>query len=395
MHTNRRVFLLEVFGDICGKIGYYLEKNRDVSLFSICKNTGMGKRDTIKSLSLLIHFGVVGFTNYSGRGVRYFINSSHGSLNNYPLFLNYVDRVYGASGSQIALEVLIRRQLSIGSISEELLTCAKKMLLDRVIQEESSSGVKRVKEETGGYVTFSANSVSSKILNEMLCNDILKQFTDTTKSVFCALGTFHPAPSPLNKVVERCLELGVQPDRGSTHPETIHKHIKYLVAYGAVSKNHGIYQVNLQVYLDKIKRNFVLEYCELYIAPFSSTVLSMLLNRRYVEDKFVEKHLLLESSECKKILFMLLSERLISMQMIPRTADCSPSRSFHLWSANLHKTIHVVEQKVHKKLNDTYIELKVLQEKKLFITPSEYKHKTDLIFIALERLHLFCFILGL
>ncbi|OAG29823.1 hypothetical protein NEIG_01169 [Nematocida sp. ERTm5] len=400
MPWSERLFILEIFSNVCAKIGYYLLKNKDMSLISIYRNTQIGKKDAIKGLSLLIHFGVVGFTNYTGRGVRYFIKKAHFSIINYPVYIKYCEDVYGPHGSQIAMEVLIRKKIGVGSIPEELMETAKKMIRDGVLTEESVNGVKRVKEEGEKYLIFSKKSVDSKILTNFFYNDISQHFTENTKKVFSAIKSFYPAPSPLNRVLERCAEFQVVPESTglSTSPninETVQKHIKYLIGYGAVSGGYEMYQVNHESYLDKIKKKVLLEYCDMYIGSTASTVLSMLLSKGYIEDKFIQKHLLLESQECKKTLFLLLSERFVSLQMIPRTADCAPSKSFHLWSANIRKVFGILEQKVQSKLNENYIELSTLEENKLFTVPGEYKQKTDQIFGALEKLHTFCFILSL
>ncbi|EHY66478.1 hypothetical protein NEAUS04_0702 [Nematocida ausubeli] len=400
MSPNERLFILELFGDVCERIGYYLLKNKDTSLISIYKGINSSRKDAVKGLSLLIHFGIVGFTNYSGRGVRYFIKQGHSSLINYPVYISYCETLYGPQGSQIVMEVLLRRKIGMSSIPEELLECAKKMLREGILAEESAQGVKRVKEDTERYLLFSKSAVDSKLLTMFFYNDILSHFSENTKRVFSAVRSFYPAPSPLNRILERCAEFHVEPEALSSTKtlsmsETVQKHIKYLIGYGAISGGYEMYQVNHESYLDKIKKNVLLEYCDMYIGSIASTVFSMLLNKGYVEDKFIQKHLLLEPQKCKNILFLLLSERFVSLQMIPRTADCAPSKSFHLWSANPRKVFAVLEQKVHSKLNENYIELFCLQKNKLFITPGEYKHKTDQIFNLLEKLHTFCFILSL
>ncbi|KAI5190071.1 hypothetical protein NEMIN01_0856 [Nematocida minor] len=397
MSCSARVFILEGFGDVCSKIGYYLLNNRDVGLVSIYKNTQLSRKDVIKGLSLLIHFQIVGFANYSGKGTRYFIKNGYSSLNSYPVYIDYAERTYGPFGGQIATEILVRGRIGMNSFPSEMLECARKMIKDGVLSEESLSGVKRVKDESEKYIVFSKRNANAKILSELFNNDITKRFSENTKKVFLAVKSFYPAPSSFVKVLERCKEFGVQAEEyGETSIDAVvQKNLKYLIGYGALSGGYEMYQVNHESYLDKIKKEIALEYCDMFMGPNASTILSMLLSKGYVEDKFVQKYLLMEPSECKKTLFALLADRLISMQMISRTADCAPSKSFHLWSANIRKLLPIVEKKVQEKLNSSYIDLTTLQENKMFIVPSEYKHKTDLIYGVLERLHVFCFVLGL
>lgn len=397
MPGTGRLFILEVFGKVCSKIGYFLLNNRDMSLSSMNRHIDISRKDLIKGLSLLIHFKIVGFTNYSGRGTRYFIIHKNNSITNYPVYVDYAERTYGEEGAQILAQILIRGRVQKEMIPDSLSKTVEHMIKDSIITEESITGVKRLKEDTGKSFIFSKSQTDARILNEIFCRDITKYFTENTRRVFSAVRSFYPAPSSFSKVLERCREMAVLSETASEKGfnETVHKHLKYLMGYGAVSGGYEMYQINHEAYIDKIKEGIVMEYCDMYHGPVSSAVLSMVLRREYVEDKFVQKYLLIESSESKRVLFALLSERLVSLQMVPRTADCAPSKSFHLWSSNIHRLIPAVAQKVHEKINRGYLDLSDLQENRMLALPQEYKEKKEALFSSLERLHFFSYVLGL
>lgn len=401
MGGSGRLFVLEMFGEVCSKIGYFLLRNKETKLGVMNREIGISRADLMKGLSLLIHFQIVGFTNYAGKGTRYFIRHGINPVINYPVYVDYAEKVYGVSGAQIMAQLLIRRRISENSISNELSAVFGKMVKDGIIAEEHLEGVKRVKEESGRQFVFPKKQVDRKIVFDIFCRDVLRHFSENTKKVFCAVRSFHPSPSSLHKLVERCRELGVQSENSTENStesgfnELVRKNLKYLMGYEAVSGSYEMYQINQEVYLDKIKRNCLLDYCEVYFGPTASAVLSMLLTREYVEDKFVQKYMLIESSECKKVLFSLLSEGLVSLQVIPRTADCAPSKSFHLWSAVIDRTVLKVKQKVFERLNRTYNELFDLEKDRMLVHPSEYREKTESLFCSMERLHEFLFVLGM
>jgi len=448
MSDDKRVFFLELFGELPKIVGYYLMNHKEKTLFALQKELGMSKKEVAKSLSLLIHLGVVQFSKY-GEKVKYSVREEFGALVDAPVYIKYAEEVFGATAGQLVGEVLVNKEIEESSVPEDAKSVVRVLkaagvLVNAGAAEKEAVGAAEAKEVaeskrrkiggetasgkvtgvsmvsgdkmTGGMMvgdmmvgnsmtgdntvygekryTYVEEKMRKIVVLKMFEEDIEQKFSSSTKCVFSIVESFHPMPAPLKMVLERVGQSRAYSVHGfsGSLEESVRSDLQYLVAYGALSFNQDRYKVCYEDYLHKMKMEGMLEYCRRHLEDKSNMILSVILSRGYVEDKFVQKHTLLGSAQCKKALVSLMSEGLVHTQMVPRTSDCVSSKSFHLWHTDMKKALAGLKLKVFEKLNGCYLEIKHLKENREYIAHAEYKHKTDQIYCALEHLHMLYFI---
>ncbi|OAG29436.1 hypothetical protein NEDG_00569 [Nematocida displodere] len=408
MSESKRVFFLEAFGGIPARVGYHLMHNREKTLVHISRSLGLQKKTVAKALSLLIHFGVVGFNNFGGRGFRYLVKESYTHLINNPVYLQYLERAYGAVGLAVGAEMLLQGRLKGSDIPEDMVQVSQKMVQEGVLTENvtESKEVKKIRmEESRDFgakvLRLSKEKVKERILGERLEQEIEKKFSKQTKIVFAVVRHFYPTTAPFKAIAQRVAMFDLQEDfgmsgvEGMTLEDSVRSHLAYLVAYGAISGSFEKYQLNYEWCVRNLKLTAVLDYCEMHISAGSSSLLALLLSKGYVEDRFLQKHILMDPAQSKSLLFALLSEGLVSTQMVSRTTECLPSKSFHFWHASTSKIFFMLISGLGAKISDCYLELEACKESAEVLPKQEYRHRLETLYKTLESLHLFYFTLGL
>ncbi|KAI5175139.1 hypothetical protein NEFER01_1367 [Nematocida sp. LUAm1] len=405
---NRRVFFLEIFGEVPYKVGSLLLHHRGATLSFLCRESKLSKKEVIKAISLFIHFGVVGYYNYKCTGFRYYIKEGHLEIYNYPVYLNHIERNYGEKALELGAEALVYGVISGESLSPESLQISEKLLNDQIFVdslENCSENRKRLKEETPPIkkrnLFLSLEKIRNAFIKELLEKEIEKVFGKKAKEIFSILLSAYPIPMPFKILLQRAEKTSLVGGSGILHGEglslegSVREYVRYLVGYGAVIDSFEKYIVNYDGMIQKIKIDRILEYYRKELGESAALILSLLFSREYIEDKFIQKHILLEASFCKKGLFSLLSDGAISIQMVPRTTECLPSRSFHLWKGNSIICMEVIKRKLQEKIGLLYLDLQKHMENAHLIGRMDYIHKTDGIFSSLEHLHILYFIFGI
>lgn len=405
---SRRVFFLEVFGETPAAVGYLLLHHRGATLSFLCRESNLSKKEVIKALSLFIHFGIVGYYNYKCTGFRYYVKEGHLEIYNYPVYLQYIGRKYGDKALEISSEILVRGVVSGESLSPEALEVSEKLLNEGVFVdalEGPSENRKRVKEEAPPVkkrnLFLALEKIRNAFIKELVEEEIERALGARAKEIFSLLLSAYPLPMPLKILLQRAEKTSLANASGILHGESLSlessvgEYLKYLIGYGAVTESFEKYTVNYEGMVQKIKTDRVLEYYRREAGDSGSLILSLLFSRDYVEDKFVQKHLLLDSSLCKKGLFSLLAEGAISIQMIPRTSECLPSRSFQLWRASPEMCTEIIKRQLQEKIGLLYLELQKQMKSSYLVAHMDHPHKTDGIFLALDQLHILYFIFGI
>lgn len=398
---RRRLFFLETFGELPGAVGEHLQKHREKTLAALCREIPYSKMEIAKALSLLIHFGAVGFTNTMGR-FKYFVKEDHGHLVNYPVYLEYLERESGGAAHPVLSELLIKKEMRLAELPPEfvrqLTTWQASGIIAAVGQGGAVKKPKLAESADSPRMEIALEKVKQGVINQLLEEHLDRQFTPQTKMVFLVVKSLYPLSVPLKTIVQQLALLKIQ-DLAIVGQSTLEaatvEHLRYLTGYGVVSASFERYQVNYAECLNKLKLQSLQEYCEKYLEEHSATVVTHLLSRRYIEDKFVQKHLLLENAQCKQALFSLLSEGLVDTQMVPRTPECLPSKSFHFWHADMPTVLVALRARVYARINAAYLELKQCRDHQAVLPRGEYRHKTDALYTALTHLHTIYFVIRL
>ncbi|KAI5184351.1 hypothetical protein NEHOM01_0096 [Nematocida homosporus] len=427
MSKSKRVFFLETFGEIAARVGYYLLEHRETSLIGLCGVLKLSKKEVAKALSLLIHFGIVGFNNFRGNMVRYYVQKDLSEMVNRPVYLDWAERTYGMAGLALVMETSLKGVLRSEEVPVEYIEMYRRLLVDGILVDkkvvDNSAGigtaglgigdglVKRAKvsekqEEKSGEkekrcLVLSKEKIKARIVADLFEAEIERRFTKGTRVVFAVINNQHPVPATLRTVLQKLegVELGkdgcIIDGEKMEREEWVQEHLHYLKAFGVISGPFEKYSVNYDWFLQQIKIGLVTNYVQTVSGESVSTVLSMLLSRGYVEDRFVQKYTLMDASVCKKALFTLLTENIVVAQMVPRTPDCLPSKSFHFWRADPDKVLSSAHHIVYEKINHLYFEIEHSRESKYLLSRADYKHKQETLLGQLERLHTMYFVLGL
>ncbi|KAI5188626.1 hypothetical protein NECID01_0239 [Nematocida sp. AWRm77] len=397
----KRTVFLEVFGEIPSTVGRHLQEHREKTLGALCKEIQHTKMEIAKALSVLIHFEVVGFTNTEGR-FKYFVREEYFYLADCPVYLEYLNRVCEKTEAAILCEMLVKKEVREKDVPEELRpqikTLQSKGFIARIGKPKEIKIPKTSADTEEEGLRVALEKVRQCIVNQLLEETIEKHFTRSTKVVFGIVKSMHPLSVPLKTIVQQISLLKIQDLEIAGHTtleSAVNEHLQYLSGYGVLSSSFERYQANLSVCMSKLKVQCLQEYCDRYLEEKTSTVIAHLLSRRYIEDKFMQRHLLMDSAQCKKALFSLLREGLVSTQMVPRTAECMATKSFHFWHADESSVYSALQHKVWTRINACYLELRQCREKQGILTQSEYKHKTDSLYNALAHLHTIYFVIRL
>ncbi|KAI5180374.1 hypothetical protein NEOKW01_0678 [Nematocida sp. AWRm80] len=246
---------------------------------------------------------------------------------------------------------------------------------------------------------LSPDTLRFNIISCMIEDQIEKLFTPQTRMVFCAVKAAGSTSATLKSIIQKLAHSslvhssGIHSSRALGIEEVVGEHLKYLAGYGAISGSFDRYQVNYDSLLNSLKNTVSIQYCTTFLGKAIGVILSILLLKGYIEDKFIQKHALLDISDCKKALFSLMSEGIVTTQMVPRTSETLSSKSFHLWCASPQKVHYHLKNCCMDRINQGYLDLFSLNENKDLITLQEYNHKTGMLYGMLERLHAFYFVL--
>lgn len=399
--------------------------HQDSTIYSICKALKIKKRDAQKALSLLIHFEIVGFNTYKEDVVKYFLKDKITDTVDSVVYLDYIERIYGVEGFCLGLETCIRKKVKVSDLPEKYIDVYKRMMKDGIIVEESlkenlkdttgkeeTEKVKKEKKEeqmrAEKIARLEKGKIRQKIINEIFENEIEKKFNTQTKTIFRIVSGFYPRAAPIMHIVQRAKHFSMDKNSGvmldssfynesnESYIEYVVKvHLSYLAAFGAITESFERYQLNYSWIIERVKIDRMIDYYISEVGEGAGIVLGTLLDKKYIEDKFMQKHVLLEASDLKKTLFSLLEKEIVSIQMIPKTSECISSKSFHLWHVNTEVAISQTKIKVFNKINSCYLEISKCKEEEECSGGEEHKEKLDLLYAELEKLHQFHFILGL
>jgi hypothetical protein len=384
--------LAEYLGQVPAAVFGYLEGRREEDIEGIAEGTSLSRTECVRGLSILVLHQLVNFT-YS-RGYRYFVDSKmiQAKMND-PVILRYIDRTYGPEGMEAGLELITSR--SVGAEREVV----RAMALEGIIEEEKARREKKVKESEGREkkrFVLNRKKVGEKIIREMVAADIERKYTRQTRAVFSVLLHAHPNPMPLKSVLQRGGESlvlgsdlggfgfveGFDEDAGVITPEQAVKgHLDYLVADGAVLEVVGKYRVDMEALKERCKMGRIVEYIERFHGPRHIRVFSAVSSRGLVEDRSIDNLVLLDKPAARVLLMELYSGGLIDTQVIPRSSECSATKSFHLWRFDR----RLVEKNVAKKV------FSMIQERCWVLEKREETGERGRIYADLEALHVIYF----
>jgi len=399
MPEDKRVYCADIFGNASDRVVQCIVQHGERSLQSICKGTGLQRKEAAECIAVLIHFGIVTYTE-TASGVRYSADEKIHKLVDSVLYVLYAEKVCGDAGRRIAVEIVAKREITIkqgANMCIDMDSAAKALQACGMIKRQKhKTDAKRIKtEEEEWHYTVDKDEMKHIVLCRMMEEDIAKKYTHATEIVYRAIRSAYPMAVAHSTLTHALYAHGVQDTSvlgQSTVEDAAYEHIKYIKGYGVVREIGTQYQADSTEHIKKMQIESIQEYCEKYVQEHAGTVIGMLIARKYTEDKFVQKHTLLSSAECKKALFALLEEGLVGMQMVPRTAECISAKSFHLWHTDMQKMVQTAAARMHKRIDACYAELKHDKEIEYMHRSTEHKHKIEGVYTALEHLYRLYFV---
>uniref|UniRef100_A0A665TU50 DNA-directed RNA polymerase III subunit RPC3 n=1 Tax=Echeneis naucrates TaxID=173247 RepID=A0A665TU50_ECHNA len=110
----------------------------------------------------------------------------------------------------------------------------------------------------------------------------------------------------------------------------------------------GMFVVNLDRALANLARATLESVVQERFGSRSARIFRLLLRKRHLEQKQVEDFAMIPAKEAKEMLYTLLSQNLVQLQEIPKTADFAPSRTFYLYTVNQLPTARMLLQNCYK-----------------------------------------------
>uniref|UniRef100_A0A8C5EQ17 DNA-directed RNA polymerase III subunit RPC3 n=1 Tax=Gouania willdenowi TaxID=441366 RepID=A0A8C5EQ17_GOUWI len=110
----------------------------------------------------------------------------------------------------------------------------------------------------------------------------------------------------------------------------------------------GMFVVNLHKSLANLARATIESSVQERFGSRSARIFRLLLRKRHLEQKQVEDFAMIPAKEAKDMLYTLLSQNLVQLQEIPKTADYAPSRTFYLYTVNQLPTARMLLQNCYK-----------------------------------------------
>lgn len=372
MGAPARAFLLDGLARRTRKVGAYLLRNMFRSLAEISLALNLPKKEVAVALTSLISLDVVKFVCIPS-GTKYYVCDPLGRLADDPVYLKYLAQSSPDLPLNLAARLVVHRRICLpaeappGNTGEDTRSALNRMMQEGILRlpataEPREGNAKRPRQihgANGQEVELNLNTLRKKIMDKIVSCKVEAQFTKQTAHVLEAVRNCFPAPASFSSILQQSskfLEINGTGIRAFpiTTEKAVAEHLKYLVAYGAVSAAGERYQLNHTWCLKQIRAAALIEYCENYVTEDGGRLLPLLLAREYVEDKFIQRHSLMDASRAKKALFLLLSENIVQIQMVPKTPECLASKSFHLWRSSIDIASRGVRDNVVARIRDIH-----------------------------------------
>lgn len=340
--------------------------HRERSIRQISQNTSLSTRDVIKGLSILVHF------NFVSVGTKSLYSANIPEINRsllLPIYLEYIEKRHGKDGVDISLELINKVSLSTEEVPSQFTPTLEKMAAEGLLsrtERRSQEQEQREKEEEfkeqrekklrgdkdskppSLHTSLSLNvpRIETKIFHSLLLEDVERRYNTRAKDILQVLLNSYPISLPFSSIPTAAASgssgssgsdgsgSGLVEDQSQSlaSPERVlREYLTYFVSDGTLTLFNNTYHVNIACLKERLRRQTVSQYISRKIGPEASSIFNLLSSRGAVEDLKLQHHLLMENSAIKKNLMALYSLGLIDTQMIPRTPECLPSKSFHFW----------------------------------------------------------------
>lgn len=110
----------------------------------------------------------------------------------------------------------------------------------------------------------------------------------------------------------------------------------------------GMYAVNIKKSMEAMCIQSIESVIRERCGSKSLRIFKLLLLKKHLEQKQVEELIMVPSKEAKELLYNLLSEKFVTLQEVPRTADYAPSRTFYLFSVKITQICRMLLDRSYK-----------------------------------------------